>query len=196
DTTWLGNGWVVAALATLAACFSVAYSFRYIVHVFFGARRDDYPHKPHDPPAGMWLPPALLVVLVVAIGLFPDTVAGPLVAVVARAVTGGALMDYHLALWHGFTPALGLSAIAVVVGLTALAAYVRVRDGGQAATHAEAKAMLDGVIAAAVAMAARITHRLHNGSLQRYLAFALTAVAVAGFVAFFNAPHAAGTREL
>jgi multicomponent K+:H+ antiporter subunit A len=49
----------------------VAYSFRYIVHVFFGARRDDYPHTPHDPPAGMWLPPALLVVLVVAIGLFP-----------------------------------------------------------------------------------------------------------------------------
>ena len=196
STTWLGNGWVIAALATLAACFSVAYSFRYIAHVFFGARRDDYPHPPHDPPVGMWLPPALLVVLVVAIGLFPDTVAGPLVAVVARAVTGGALMDYHLALWHGFTPALGLSAIAVAVGLTALAAYVRVRAVWQAAPHPEAKAMFDGVIAAAVAMAAGITHRLHNGSLQRYLAFALTAVTVAGFVAFFNAPHAAGTREL
>jgi multicomponent K+:H+ antiporter subunit A len=196
DTTWLGNGWVVAALATLAACFSVAYSFRYIVHVFFGPRRDDYPHKPHDPPVGMWLPPALLVVLVVAIGLFPDTVAGPLVAVVSRAVTGGALMDYHLALWHGFTPALGLSAIALVVGLTALAAYVRVRALWQAAPHPEAKAMFDGFIAAVVAVAQRITHGLHNGSLQRYLAFALTAVTAAGFVAFFNAPYAPGTREL
>jgi len=68
-TAWLGNGWVVPALATLAACFSVAYSLRYIVHVFFGPQRSDYPHTPHDPPAGLWLPPALLVVLVVLIGL-------------------------------------------------------------------------------------------------------------------------------
>jgi multicomponent K+:H+ antiporter subunit A len=34
--------------------------------VFFGPVRDDYP-----------LPPALLVVLVVLIGLFPETMAGP-----------------------------------------------------------------------------------------------------------------------
>ncbi|WP_341647554.1 proton-conducting transporter membrane subunit [Thauera humireducens] len=81
---WLGSGWLIAALATLAACFSVAYSFRYIVHVFFGRTRTRLPGKPHDPPAGMWLPPALLVVLVVLIGLFPDAVAGPLVAVVSR----------------------------------------------------------------------------------------------------------------
>mgnify|MGYP002397409337 CR=1 FL=1 len=158
DTTWLGNGWLVAALATLAA--------------------------------------VLLVVLVVAIGLFPDTVAGPLVAVVSRAVTGGALMDYHLALWHGFTPALALSAVAVVVGLTALAAYRRVRALWQAGPHPEAKAMFDGFIARAVAAAERLTHGLHNGSLQRYLAFALGAVTLAGFVAFYNAPHAAGSREL
>ena len=39
------------------------------------------------------------------------------------------------------------SAIAVAVGLTALAAYVRVRAVWQAAPHPEAKAMFDGVIA-------------------------------------------------
>ena len=196
DTRWLGNGWIVAVLATLAACFSVAYSFRYIVHVFFGARRDDDAHTPHDPPAGMWLPPALLVVLVVAIGLFPDSVARPLVAVVARAVTGGAVMDYHLALWHGFTPALGLSAIAVAVGLGALVAYRRVRALWQAGPHPEAKAMFDAFIEGAAALARGITHGLHNGSLQRYLAFALTAFTLAGFAAFLSAPHAAGTRAL
>ena len=54
-----------------ARCLSVAYSFRFIGHVFLGPVRDDYPHTPHDPPFGMWAAPALLVVLVVAIGTFP-----------------------------------------------------------------------------------------------------------------------------
>lgn len=93
STTLARQRQVIAALATLAACFSVAYSFRYIAHVFFGARRDDYPHPPHDPPVGMWLPPALLVVLVVAIGPVPRHRRRPVVAVVARAVTNAAPMD-------------------------------------------------------------------------------------------------------
>jgi multicomponent K+:H+ antiporter subunit A len=118
------------------------------------------------------------------------------VAVVARAVTGGAVMDYHLALWHGFTPALGLSAIAVAVGLGALVAYRRVRALWQAGPHPEAKAMFDAFIEGAAALARGITHGLHNGSLQRYLAFALTAFTLAGFAAFLAAPHAAGTRAL
>ncbi|MFV8824899.1 monovalent cation/H+ antiporter subunit A [Thauera sp. WH-2] len=195
-TSWLGSDWAIPALAALAACFSVAYSFRYIVHVFFGAKRDDYPHTPHDPPAGMWLPPAVLVALVVAIGLFPHTLAGPLVAVVSGAVIGAPAPEHHLALWHGFNPALALSAIAVVVGLAALAAYRRVRAVWQAGPHPEAKAMFDALIDAAVHLAAWITHRVHNGSLQRYLAFAVSAFVFAGFVAFFAAPHAAGTRAL
>ncbi len=195
-TSWLGNDWAIPALATLAACFSVAYSFRYIVHVFFGPRRDDYPRTPHDPPTGMWLPPAILVALVVAIGLFPHAVAGPLVAVVSAAVIGAVPPEHHLALWHGFNPALGLSAIALAVGLGALAAYRRVRAVWQAGPHPEAKSMFDAFIAAAVTFAQWVTHRLHNGSLQRYMAFALGGFVCAGFAAFYAAPHAAGTREL
>ena len=101
-TVWAGNPWILPAAATLGAVFSVAYSFRYVFHVFFGPQRDDYPHHPHDPPAGMYLPPALLVVLVVVIGLVP-VVAQPLVTVVSGAVVGGPLPDFYLAIWHGFT---------------------------------------------------------------------------------------------
>ena len=57
--------WIVAAVAVFGAAFSAAYSFRYIAHVFLGPKRDDYPHKPHDPGPGLWLSPAFLVVLVV-----------------------------------------------------------------------------------------------------------------------------------
>ncbi len=195
-TAWAGQGWLVPLLATVGALFSVAYSFRYILHVYFGRRRDDYPHPPHDPPAGMWLPPALLVVLVVLIGLFPETMAGTLVRATAGAVIGGPVPDFHLSIWHGFTPALGMSALAVVAGLLLILAYPRVRALWQAGPHPEAKAMFDATLGGALALAQRFTHGVHNGSLQRYLAFAIAAMVLAGFVAFSGAPHEAGSRAL
>ncbi len=193
---WAGQGWVVPLFATLGAVFSVAYSFRYIVHVFFGPKRDSYPNHPHDPPAGMWLPPAVLVVLVVAIGLFPHTVAGPLVAASAGAVTGGDLPDFHLSLWHGFTPALGMSAVAVVAGLTLLWRYAAARGAWEAGPHPEAKAMFQASVAAAVGASHRLIHGLHNGSLQRYLAFALVTILAVGYTVFLASSHGAGTRPL
>ncbi len=59
-------------LATLAAVFSVAYSRALrALGTFPRPRRHDYPHHPHDPPQGHWLPVAVLVLPVIAIGLFP-----------------------------------------------------------------------------------------------------------------------------
>ncbi|MBP6727719.1 MAG: DUF4040 domain-containing protein, partial [Thauera sp.] len=154
------------------------------------------PHTPHDPPLGMWLPPALLVVLVVLIGLFPDPVAGPLVASVSRVVTGGEVMDYHLALWHGFTPALGLSAIAVVCGFFMLKAYPRVRAIWAAGPHPEARLMFRSTISFAVELAQAITQGLHNGALPRYLAFMIATALLLGISAFIGGSHEAGQRPL
>ena len=36
-TKWFDNPWIVPALATVGACLSVAYSFRFVFHVFAGA---------------------------------------------------------------------------------------------------------------------------------------------------------------
>lgn len=195
-TAWLGQDWPVPLLATLGAVCSVAYSFRYIVHVFFGKPRNDYPHIPHDPPVGLWGPPALLVALVVLIGLFPAPIAGPLVATVAGAVIGGPLPDYHLALWHGFTPALFMSAIAIALGLALLWRYPALRAAWQAGPHPDAKTMFQAGIAGAVALAQRGTHGLHNASLQRHLAFMLGAAVLLGGAAFFGASHSPGSRAL
>ncbi|MBR0568620.1 monovalent cation/H+ antiporter subunit A [Azoarcus sp. L1K30] len=196
STAWLGQGWVLGTAATIAACFSVAYSFRFIAHVFMGPIRKDYPHHPHDPPLGMWIPPAVLVVLVVLIGLFPDTLAGPLVAMVARAVTGGQVLDYHLAQWHGFTPALGMSVVAIVVGTLLIRSYPRVRALWTAGPHPEAKRIFDGLITGAVDIAQRLTHGVHNGSMQRYLAVMLSAMLLLGYFVFASSPNAPGTRAL
>jgi multicomponent K+:H+ antiporter subunit A len=196
---WGGSAWLVPALATLAACFSVAYSFRYIVHVFFGRPRAVLEREPHDPPAGMWLPPAVLVLLVVAVGLFPEATAGAVVLAAAQAVTGATadmpLPEYRLAVWHGFTPALGLSALALLAGLVLLKAYRSARASWAAGPHPQAKAMFDGVIDYVVDLARTITHGLHNGSLQRQLAFLVGAMLVLGYATFLNTPHAPGARS-
>src|SRR3546814_4246902 len=105
------------------AVFSAAYSFRYVFHVFFWPVRHDYPLHPHDPPLGMALPPALLVVLVIAIGLLPAVIAQPLVEVAAAAVVGAPLPEFHFALWHGLTPALGMSILATAGGIFLLWRY-------------------------------------------------------------------------
>ena len=102
-TDWRGNPYIVPVLATIGALLSVAYSLRFIFHVFMGPVRDDYPAKPHDPPFGMWAAPALLVVLVVLIGCAPFLADG-IVRAAASAVTGVEL-DPHLKIWHGITPA-------------------------------------------------------------------------------------------
>ncbi len=194
-TAWAGQGWILPLFATLGAVLSVAYSFRYIVQVYFGPRRDDYPRPPHDPPAGLWLPPALLVALVVLIGAFPETFAGALVRATAAAVIGGAVPEFHLSLWHGFTPALFLSAVALAAGLTMLWRYAFVRRVWAAGPHPQAKVLFDAGVASLVAASRLIALGLHNGSLQRYLAFMLAAAVAAGMVAFFGASHLPGTRE-
>jgi len=117
-TTLFGSPYLVAAVATLGALFSAAYSFRFIAHTFLGKERNDYPAKPHDPEFGLWISPALLIIPVIVIGVAPF-LAEPFVRTVTQAVIGSAaeMPSAHIKLWHGFVPALGMSAIAVVGGL-------------------------------------------------------------------------------
>ena len=195
-TSFAGKAGWIPVFATLAAIFSVAYSFRFIVHVFFGRKREDYPRKPHDPPFGMWLPPAFLVVLVVLIGLFPETMAGSLVRVSASAVIGAPAPEFHLAIWHGFTPALLMSAVALLAGLSILRAYSQVRAGWEAGPHPDAKRMFDAGLGAVVAVARWLTHGVHNGSLPRYIAAVLMSGLLMGVVAFIQSQHGAGERAI
>ncbi|MFY0615740.1 MAG: monovalent cation/H+ antiporter subunit A, partial [Hyphomicrobiaceae bacterium] len=104
-TVLFGSSWLVPVLATLGSLFSAAYCFRLIGHVFLGPVRDDYPTKPHDPGSGFWLPPAILVVPVVVIGVAPGLVE-PYVKLVTASVLGGEaeLPKIHFKIWHGLVP--------------------------------------------------------------------------------------------
>ncbi len=189
-------GSLTALFAGLGALLSVAYSLRYIAHVFLGPVRSDYPHAPHDPGAGLWAAPALLTVLVVLIGVMPQTIAGDLVAVGSGAVVGGGLPDYALKIWHGVTPALWLSIAALAGGALLLALHARAQAAWDAAPRPEAKAIFDALVEAVASLCRAVTEALHDGALTRYLAIFTVAILAAGLGAFLTGPHAAGTRAL
>jgi multicomponent K+:H+ antiporter subunit A len=187
---------LVAALATIGAMFSVAYSFRFVAHVFLGPKRHDYPAHPHDPGLGLWGPPALLVVLVVLIGIFPQMMVGDFVAVVSGAVIGDDLPYYSLKIWHGVTPALFMSIFAVAAGWLVLRAHAPLESLWLATPRIEAKRVFDVLVETIVEAAETVTDALHDGAMTRYLAvFTLSVVAFGGW-AWFGGTHASGTRTM
>jgi multicomponent K+:H+ antiporter subunit A len=195
-TAYGGTAWLLPVLVTLGALLSVAYSARLAFRVYLGPARHDYPHHPHEAPAGLWLPVAILVLPVVAIGLLPALVAGPIVARTAGAVVGGPLPAYTLALWHGFTPALLMSLIAFAGAFVLLRVHTALDRFRLTVPRPEAKQIFDTLVAGMLAAAARATTALHTGSLPRYLVIVLVTIVVVGFAAFMSGQHASGQRPL
>ncbi|WP_323779898.1 monovalent cation/H+ antiporter subunit A [Leisingera sp.] len=197
QTALFGVPWLVPALATLGALISAAYCFRLIGHVFLGSVRDDYPARPHDPNPGMWLPPALLVVPVVVIGVAPY-LAEPFVKLVTASVLGGAteLPDVHFKIWHGLVPALYMSVIAVAGGLIMLAVFNPSLRLWDAVPRPEAKVIFDAMVATAVRLAQRLILPVHNGAFTRYAAIATVVILAAGFHAWSTGTVGLQTRAL
>ncbi len=196
-TVWLGSDYLVPVMATLGALLSVAYSLRYVAHVFLGPVREDYPGKPHDPSFGMWAAPAFLVTLVVLIGVASDAMVGDLVATTSRAVIGDDELPYYaLKMWHGFTPALYMSIIAIVGGVLLLMAHRPLEQRWLAAPRPEAKTLFDAVVESVATASRWLTDALHSGAMTRYAAIFIAAVAAAGGAAYFSGSLGPSTREM
>jgi multicomponent K+:H+ antiporter subunit A len=103
--------------ATLAGMGSVAYSLRFALRVFFGpASERRTPRVPEEPPRWMRVPVEVLVLACLVVGIAPAASIGPLLAAASLPVLGAPLPAYSLALWHGFTAPLLMSAVAMVGG--------------------------------------------------------------------------------
>ena len=194
-TVWGGSSVLFIAVAALAAMFSVAYSLRFITQVFLGEERHDYPQHPHDPGPGLWLSPALLVVLVVLIGLAPMTMAGWLVTASADAVTGLSTHP-HLALWHGVNTALMVSALAIAGGAVLLAFHRPLQGGWDNMPRPEAKAIFDAVIRRAARWSQVANDMLHDGRLARGASMMAITIVLAGTFAWATGVAGPATREM
>ncbi|MEP6606508.1 MAG: monovalent cation/H+ antiporter subunit A, partial [Nitrosospira sp.] len=105
------------ALAVLWGIFSVAYSLRFILQVFFGPPAVDLPRSPHEPPRWMLFPSALLVMACLVVGILPAQTLGPYLDTAARSVLGADMPIHSLAVWHGVNLPLIMSLLAMAGGV-------------------------------------------------------------------------------
>jgi multicomponent Na+:H+ antiporter subunit A len=179
----LAPGVSAAALVTLliGAVGSVLVAMMIAIKPFIG-QPAEYAEHPHAPAAPLVLCPAVLAALGLAWGLLPWTGPDQLVAASSSAVAGGAI-DVKLKLWHGLTPALGWSIVALAVGASAYAARRWIRYAlnlaGAGVDRVGPSAVYHALMAGLIAGADRLTRTLQNDRLRWYVAvvvFALLAV--------------------
>ncbi|QJE73341.1 putative monovalent cation/H+ antiporter subunit A [Aerophototrophica crusticola] len=124
----------------------------------------------HEGSPSLWIGPAVLASLGLAFGLF-GSLPAPLMGAVTSAVAGTAkTVDLHL--WHGLTPALGLSAVTVALGAALFLGLrgVTAALGGLArASRVNFDAAWDHVLAGVDALARAVTNLLQAGRLSRYM---------------------------
>ena len=117
--------------ATLAGMFSVAYSLRFTIDVFFGPPATDLPRQPHEPPHWMRVPIELLVLACLVVGVFPEWTVGRFLEAAAGPVVGGELPFYSLAVWHGVNTPLLMSIVAMLGGIAMYLVLRHYRSLGQ-----------------------------------------------------------------
>jgi multicomponent K+:H+ antiporter subunit A len=179
--------WVLPVLATLAGAFAVAYSLRFIHDVFFNGTPTDLPRTPHEPTRWMKVPVEVLVVICVAVGIFPGLTFGPLLAVAAGATLQAPLPYYSLKVWHGFTPALGMSALALLGGVSLyLVRRPLFRMHDRLLGGIDARRVFLALEEGLLRLAAWLDRQLQRASLQRMLAVLLSAAAAVSLVGLWG----------
>jgi len=129
---------------------------------------------PHDAPLSLWLGPLMLGVAGVILGLFPSLVSAP-IAVATTAITG-TTSGTTLALWHGFTITLALSA-ATLAGSLGVFTY-RHRLWRLTWPHAlQTEHLYSRTLMVLDSLSRRIGPLLQSASLRSYvLVVAMTAI--------------------
>ena len=149
-------------IVTVASMFTVAYSLRFIREVFFGPPSQELPRTPSEPPFLMRFPAELLVLACLLVGIVPKFTVAPLLETAVRAVVGPNIPEYSLALWHGFTPELLMSMVALCGGIGLyfiLRSYLLTCDGPPLLRHIKGQRIFERVL---VTLSWRVARRLER----------------------------------
>ena len=195
ETVWESPEWwfVLTPAVVLAGALFVLPAGLVGARPFVGGWKPT-PKTPHEAPPGMWIGPAVLALGGLLMGVWPTPPADWLLAPAAYAVTRETpSLSLSLGLWHGFNPALALSALSIGLGIAIYLAWdgLRLRaarfrpvlNWGPASAYSYALQGLNQ-------LASGQTHLLQSGYLRFYLLIALaTAVGFAATtLVWFGAP--------
>ncbi|RZU62438.1 Na+/H+ antiporter subunit A [Zhihengliuella halotolerans] len=169
EGTFLGIGtavWVVVAIVA-GSVLTFAYSARFVWGAF--ATKPGVAATEFRPVPWMFIAaPAVLTLGTIVLAWIPgvvETLAAPYAA-----LFGVSAEPIHLALWHGLTPALGLSAVVVLVGTAMFAARGAVaRAQDKVYPLIDLQKLYRYTIGGLDNLAVWVTGRTQSGSLQHYL---------------------------
>ncbi|NJQ00364.1 Na+/H+ antiporter subunit A [Streptomyces zingiberis] len=174
-------GAVVLGALVLGSVLTVAYAARFLWGAF--ARKPwAEPSLPEPPGAGLAGPPAVTAVAGLVAGVWYAATAVPVTAY-ADDFPAGPDGPYELALWHGLTPVLGLSALTLLLGAAVFAAD-RERATGSRPRWKELLRLPDSQLAyrrsvsGVGGLALRVAATTQAGSLPVYLLVLLVTVVV------------------
>ncbi|GAB3616316.1 Na+/H+ antiporter subunit A [Okibacterium endophyticum] len=162
-----GWGWLAIIGAAIGSAMTVAYSARFIWGAF-ATRRDAEPTPLRSEGTGILVAPAALTLGTVVFGIAIAWL-DPLIAPYAESLPGE--LTAHLALWHGFEPALAVSAAVVTVGLLLFWRRLwvaRVQDA--VPPLIESSHGYWAIMRFTDGLAARVTIFAQRGGLPKYLA--------------------------
>jgi len=172
--------WLIAVVALLANAAMVVVAGVVAWRCFAGPLQPT-PRQPHDPPWSLLAGPAVLALLGLTFGVAPWLVASTLVLPAASAIAGESV-SYDLALWHGLTPMLALSALTLLLGLLGFHRWTALRHRSAALSVLDSHgpdAAYDGLLRGLQRLAGWQTARLQSGSLRHYQAAVLAIFAAA-----------------
>jgi multicomponent Na+:H+ antiporter subunit A len=179
-------GFLLAA-AVLANMFIVMTTILAGIKPFFGAPRQT-PKDPHEPPAAMWLGPAVLAVLGLLTGLFPNFFLQSLLdRSTISILSEESGLQIHL--WHGFNFVLLLSFVTLLLG--AALYYFRNSVPDSVRNFAPAPLLTpsgwyDSGLNGMLAFARLQTRILQNGYLRIYIMFIVITTVGLGAYALYG----------
>lgn len=178
DDIFRNGQYVALAALLLANAAMVAAACQLFLKPFTGQPTKAAAHA-HESGPDLLAGPVLLAGLSLLFGLWVALPQG-LLGAAADAVRGAPLgLELHL--WHGLTPALGLSALTVVLGLLVYRWLPAVTDrlaGVQRLTRIDHDRAWDHLLAWLDRLARALTGRLQDGLLHRYLAWIFSGILV------------------
>ena len=172
-----GSGWS-AWLLTLTVVASILLGLAGLLSGVVPFRGTPSGRDVHEPPWPLRISPLVLALAGVIVGVVPWVLDAPLSAAATAILNAPA--DMSLAIWHGFSPALLLSALTLVgVGL-AYAARDRIRNFAWRATHGT-ELLYTGAVWSLNSASSMIARPLHSASLRSYvMVIVSTTMAVVG----------------
>jgi multicomponent K+:H+ antiporter subunit A len=186
---------LVPSFAVLAGILAVAYSLRFVHDVFFNGEPIGLAKTPHEPPRVMRVPVEVLVVLCLAVGLFPNFTIAGLLELGASGALMAPLPEYKLAIWHGFNLPLAMSAVSIVGGVLLYFGLQRGINLHRIERRSRGKRIFDWKLGGAIALAQRVTATLESGRLQSYLLLLVLTALMLGAAPFIDSAFATGTAD-